>query len=190
MKLQKLEKNHAIYLGIGLAVFALLVVVLIFIGNNCPGQEEHLHNSELSETELEDQFLSIDNYAKLGDALDYKNANIVRKQLEGIVFDETELTFATKEAESSDGLANHYKSTLVEDSFALISEDPVIYSFVLEVSDGRTYQVYTRYELEYYDGINDYAFSTIAIRDGVVNFATSAKSDYLLGIIGSWRSQF
>lgn len=190
MKLQKLEKNHAIYLGIGLAVFILIAIILVFIGNNQSGQGEYLHNTETSEEDLESKSLFIENYSQFGEALSYKNASVVRKQLESFVFDEVELTFATKEAESSDGMVNHYVATITEGSFTLVSSDPAIYSFTLEVSDGRTYQVYTRYDMEYYDGDKDFVFSTVAIRDGTVNFATTAKSDYILGIVNDWRSQF
>ena len=192
MKLQKLEKEHALYLGIGAIAFVLVIILLIIVALNRVPQESTVDGAVVTEEEELNQSLYIENYYQLSQSLGDNGAAAVRQQLEKIVFDETELTYATQPATSVDGYVNHYISTLIESSLDLYTSDPEVYTFLLEVSDGRVYQVYARAT---YDCVeNEYGkescYSVVAIRDGTVIFKTTATDPYVLELLEDWKSQF
>lgn len=192
MKLQKLEKEHAVYLGVGAAVFVLIIVLLVIVALNRAPQESTVDGAAVTEEEEYGQSLLINNYYQLGQALGYNGASAVRQQLEKIVFDETELTYATKPATSFDGYVNHYESTLIESSFNQYSFDPEVYTFLLEISDGRVYEVYAR---AIYDCVEDEfgkeaCYATVAIRDGTVLFETTTTNPDVLEMLEEWKNEF
>ena len=189
IKLQKIEKQHIKFIVIGVVVFAVLVTVLMILalGREEDYEAADLHDGIGADQYKDDKALIIDNQYQLSQTYGYSSANTIREQLEKIVFVPDELAAATKGAISADGAPYHYKATLIESSFTLYDVNPEIYTFRLDVSDGRIYQVYVR---PCEDAAVDWCYSTVAVRDGIVNFATAAVSEEALAEAEDWKNQF
>lgn len=193
MKVQKLEKREKIYISIAVVVFVLLFIVLLVAsltrknGNTTQPSATASVNDGYSDVEESRYSVSINNYYQLKQTYGYNGALAIRKQLETIIFSESELAAATKEAESPDGTKTTYSTTLVESSFRLHERSPNVYAFTLEVSDGRTYDVYVR---PCFDDAVEICFGVVAIRDGIVMFDSKAVSADAIEALEDWKNQF
>ncbi len=188
IKLQKIEKQHIKYIALAAAILVVLVVIFAAIALNSNSNQQPIKDWEYGENEEgDDKYLNIKNYYQLSQTYGYQGAAAIKKQLTDIVFTESELAAATKGAVTEDGYKYHYKTTLIESSFTLYNLDPEIYTFRFDVSDGRTYQVYIR---PCEDAAVDRCYSTVAVRDGVVNFVTAAVSEDAVAEAENWKNQF
>lgn len=189
MKFQKLEKREIVFVATIGSVFALLLVVLLVMSINRLSVQKNTvindSNDGMGMLADDDYNLFINNYYQLTQTYGTSGASAIRKQLISIVFSDSELAAATKEAESSDGNAGHYVSTLIESSFRAYDRSVNSYAFTLEISDGRTYDVYVR---PCFDDAVDMCYGVAAIRDGVMNFESKAVSDYAIEELEDWKN--
>ena len=190
MKIPKLEKQHAMFVWVGLVAFVLLAVIFLLISfsNRGPGQHP-LTDPEWGSGEEQEasKSLLIKNIYQLRQTYGYAGAAAINQQLEEIVFAEDELAAATKEAVSVDGYSYHYDSTLIEASFRIENRDPATYAFTLEVSDGRSYDVHVR---PCFDDNVEPCFGVVAVRDGVVNYNSPAVDEEAKAALEDWKNQF
>lgn len=189
MKIQKLEKREIVFVVTIGIVFVLLLVVLLAMSNNRLSTQKNtvINNSNDGMGMLadDDYNLFINNYYQLTQTYGNSGASAIRQQLISIVFSESELAAATKEAESSDGNKGHYVSTLIESSFRVYNRSINSYAFTLEISDGRTYDVYVR---PCFDSAVESCYGVAAIRDGVMNFGSKAVSNYAIEELENWKN--
>lgn len=183
---KEIDKKHLTVIGLGLIAFLALTVALVILTINHNKSYEEADGAGAGE-ETNAYTLTIKNRYQLSQTYGTRGAAAIIGQLEKITSKESELAAATKTATSADGYKNHYAATLIESSFSLYTREPEIYTFTLEISDGRTYQVYAR---PCFDVNVEPCYGVVAVRDGIVNFDSPAVDPDAVATLEAWKNQF
>lgn len=184
------KKDRKTLLIAAVVVSAVLAFVIIIL--TTMNRQQYTGNGNESTgygSEIDAPSAVFENRAKLNKIYGRENSAIILTEIEEIVMSEKEIAAAPKENNSSDGIKTHYDTKLVEESFKLYSERPEVYTFNIEMSDGREYEAFVRQDSEYdVDmGERNICYTVVLIRDEEKNYRTTATVENLKNVLEAWQ---